>query len=100
MPRKTDHRSQRLPAIQTKQQELDKQAAEADSMVDPAKVAERAMKWGSIFTKVMEDAPWAPVFNEQRFTMHSPRMGGDPSLFVDPVHIPIAYDHVFVTDAQ
>ena len=28
MPRKTDHRSQRLPAIQTKQQELDKQAAQ------------------------------------------------------------------------
>ena len=39
--------------------------------------------------KIMEDAPWAPVFNEQRFTMHSPRMGGDDALYVDPVHIPI-----------
>jgi peptide/nickel transport system substrate-binding protein/oligopeptide transport system substrate-binding protein len=36
--------------------------------------------WGSIFTRIREDAPWAPVFNEQRVTMHSPRMGGDPSL--------------------
>jgi peptide/nickel transport system substrate-binding protein/oligopeptide transport system substrate-binding protein len=81
-------------------EELDKQAAEADAMVDPAKAAERAMKWGSIFTRIMEDAPWAPVFNEQRFSMHSPRMGGDPSLYVDPVHIPVNYDYVFVTDAQ
>jgi ABC-type transport system substrate-binding protein len=78
---------------------LDQQAADADAMVDPAKQAEREALWSSIFTKIMEDAPWAPVFNEQRFTMHSPRMGGDPSLYVDPVHIPIAYDNVFVTDA-
>jgi hypothetical protein len=27
-------------------------------------------------------------------------MAGDQSLYVDPVHIPIAYDYVFVTDAQ
>ena len=25
---------------------------------------------------------------------------GDPSLYVDPVHIPIAYDYVFVTDGR
>jgi peptide/nickel transport system substrate-binding protein/oligopeptide transport system substrate-binding protein len=81
-------------------EELDAQATEADSMVDPAKAAEREALWGSIFIRIMEDAPWAPVFNEQRFTMHSPRMGGDPSLYVDPVHIPIAYDYVYVTDAQ
>ncbi len=79
---------------------LDAEAAEADSMVDPAMKAEREEKWGSIFTRIMEDAPWAPVFNEQRFTMHSPRMGGDDSLFVDPVHIPVNYDYVFVTDAE
>lgn len=79
---------------------LDKQAAEADSMVDPAKKADREKLWGEIFTNLMKDAPWAPVFNEQRFTMHSPRMGGDPSLYVDPVHIPVAYDYVYMTDAK
>ena len=31
----------------------------------------------------MQDAPWAPVFNEQRFTMRSKRMAGDDSLYVD-----------------
>jgi peptide/nickel transport system substrate-binding protein/oligopeptide transport system substrate-binding protein len=79
---------------------LDKEAAEADAMVDPAKKAEREKLWGSIFTRIMDDAPWAPVFNEQRFTMHSPRMAGDPSLYVDPVHIPVNYDYVYVNDAQ
>ena len=28
------------------------------------------------------------------------RMGGDDALYVDPVHIPVNYDYVFVTDAQ
>jgi peptide/nickel transport system substrate-binding protein/oligopeptide transport system substrate-binding protein len=28
--------------------------------------------------------------------MHSPRMKGDPSLYVDPVHIPVNYDYVYV----
>ena len=81
-------------------EELDNQAAEADAMFDPAQKTEREEKWRGIFLKIMEDVPWAPVFNEQRFTMRSPRMGGDPSLYVDPVHIPVNYDYVFVTDAQ
>jgi ABC-type transport system substrate-binding protein len=77
-------------------EELDKLAAEADAMVDPAQKAEREKLWGEIYVKLMEDAPWAPVFNEQRFTMHSPRMKGDASLYVDPVHIPVNYDYVYV----
>ena len=48
------------------------------------------------YMKVMEDAPWAPVFNEQRFTMRSNRIGGQDSLFVDPVRIPINYDYIFI----
>ena len=32
--------------------------------------------WRDIFVAIMEDAPWAPVFNEQRFTYHSPKIGG------------------------
>jgi hypothetical protein len=49
---------------------------------------------------VMEDAPWVPVFNEQRYTMKSPRMGGADALYVDPVSIPVNYDYVYVTDGQ
>jgi ABC-type transport system substrate-binding protein len=77
-------------------EELDKLAAEADAMTDPTMAAEREKKWSDIFVKVMEEAPWAPIFNEQRFTMRSKRMGGDDSLYVDPVHIPVHYDAVSV----
>lgn len=80
--------------------DLDKKAAEADAIVDPAKAGDRLKLWSEIYAKVMEDAPWAPVFNEQRFTMRSPRMAGDDKLYVDPVHIPINYDHVYVNDVQ
>ncbi|MBE1203287.1 ABC transporter substrate-binding protein [Aminobacter carboxidus] len=80
--------------------ELDEKAAAADSIVDPAKAEERAKLWSDIYAKIMADAPWAPVFNEQRFTMKSPRMGGDDKLYVDPVHIPINYDYVYVNDVQ
>jgi peptide/nickel transport system substrate-binding protein len=48
--------------------------------------------------KVMEDAPWAPVFNEQRYTMKSARMGGENALYVDPVSIPVNYDYVFIKE--
>ena len=81
-------------------EEIDKRAVDADAMADPAKKAEREAAWSSIFTDIMAEAPWAPIFSEQRFTMHSARMGGDPFLYVDPVHIPVNYDYVFVTDAQ
>jgi ABC-type transport system substrate-binding protein len=71
---------------------LDTMATEADAMTDPAKADERSKLWGEIYARIMEDAPWAPVFNEQRFTMRSKRMAGDDSLYVDPVHIPVHYD--------
>ena len=80
--------------------DLDAKAAEADSITDPAKSEERSKMWSAIYGKIMEDAPWAPVFNEQRFTMRSPRMAGDDKLYVDPVHIPINYDYVYVNDVQ
>ncbi|MEF2548591.1 ABC transporter substrate-binding protein [Aurantimonas sp. E1-2-R+4] len=81
-------------------EELDKKAAAADAIVDPAKAEERAKMWSEIYGAIMADAPWVPVFNEQRFTMKSKRMGGADNLYVDPVHIPINYDYVFVTDVQ
>jgi oligopeptide transport system substrate-binding protein len=80
--------------------DLDTKAAEADSITDPAKGEERNKMWSAIYDKIMEDAPWAPVFNEQRFTIKSPRMGGDDKLYVDPVHIPIQYNYIYVNDVQ
>jgi ABC-type transport system substrate-binding protein len=77
---------------------LDAKATEADSMADPAKVADRLALWSDVYMGVMEQAPWVPVFNEERYTMKSPRMGGEDALYVDPVSIPVNYDYVFVTE--
>jgi hypothetical protein len=49
---------------------------------------------------VLKDAPWAPIFNEKRFTFHSQRLGGDAALYTDPIHIPVNYDYIFAKDAQ
>ncbi|MGV6847335.1 MAG: ABC transporter substrate-binding protein [Marinibacterium sp.] len=80
--------------------ELDAEAVAADAMTDPAMAAEREQKWREIYLAIMEDAPWVPVFNEQRFTMRSPHLGGPDSIFVDPVHVPVNYDYVFDTNVQ
>jgi ABC-type transport system substrate-binding protein len=81
-------------------EELDARAAEADSMTDPNMAEEREEAWRQIYLAIMEDAPWAPVFNEQRFTLKSDRVAGDDSLFVDPVHIPVNYDYIYSTEAE
>ncbi|WP_181704866.1 ABC transporter substrate-binding protein [Chthonobacter rhizosphaerae] len=75
---------------------LDAKATEADSITDPAKTEERMKLWSDVYMGVMEDAPWVPVFNEQRYTMKSERMGGADALYVDPVSIPVNYDYVYV----
>ena len=68
-------------------------------MVDPAKQAERDEAVAATSSiEIMEDAPWAPVFNEQRFTMHSPRHRRRRRLFIDPVHIPVNYDYIYAKD--
>ena len=77
-------------------EELDAQAAAADSMTDPAMASDRLAAWTAIYDAVVADAPWVPVFNEKRITMRSSRVGGEDALFVDPVHIPVHYDYVFV----
>ena len=64
--------------------DLDAEAAKADAIVDPARQDERNKMWSDVYDKVMADAPWVPVFNEQRFTMKSQRMGGADELYVDP----------------
>lgn len=81
-------------------EEVDAMATEADSMTDPDTVEARLEKWSDVYMKVMEDAPWVPVFNEQRYTMKSERMGGADALYVDPVSIPVNYDYVYVNDVQ
>ncbi|WP_110684874.1 ABC transporter substrate-binding protein [Salinicola aestuarinus] len=77
-------------------EELDARAEEANAMVEPDQREERARIWGEIFTTAMDDAPWVPIFNEKRFTVHSARMGGDDALYVDPVHVPVNYDYIWV----
>ena len=81
-------------------EELDKKAEEADSIVDPARKEEREAMWRDIYLKIMEDAPWAPIFNEERFSVRSERLGGPDAIFVDPVHIPVHYDEVYAKDVQ
>jgi len=81
-------------------EKLDALAAKADAMSDPALKAEREELWRAIFIELMDDAPWAPVFNEQRFTMRAARLGGPDAIFVDPVHIPVHYEYVYAKDAQ
>lgn len=77
-------------------QALDAKAVEADSMSDPAKAEDRLKLWSDVYMGVMEQAPWVPVFNEERYTMKSERMGGEDALYVDPVSIPVNYDYVYV----
>ena len=60
----------------------------------------RITEWKAIFDDVLKDAPWAPIFNEKRFTYHSERLGGDATLFTDPIHIPVNYDYIYARDAQ
>lgn len=76
---------------------IDAMATDADSFTDPAD-PERLELWSQVYQQVMAEAPWVPVFNEQRYTMKSERMGGADALYVDPVSIPVNYDYVFVTE--
>ncbi|TCO70095.1 ABC transporter substrate-binding protein [Rhodovulum euryhalinum] len=81
-------------------EELDAAADAADAMTDPAMAEQREAAWRDIYLSIMEDAPWVPVFNEQRFTMRSAKLGGPDAIFVDPVHVPVNYDYVYSTDVQ
>jgi ABC-type transport system substrate-binding protein len=80
-------------------EDIDALAAEADGMASPDQAEERLELWRDIYRQVMDDAPWVPVFNEVRFAMHSPRIGGDDIFFADPIHIPVHYEYVYATDA-
>ena len=77
-------------------EELDAQAAAADAMVRPDQADARAQAWADVYAALMEDAPWVPVFNETRYTVHSARLGGPEGAFVDPTHTPVDYEHVYL----
>ena len=79
---------------------LDKRAAKADAMVDPALAAQRTEEWRNIHLDVMKDSPWVPVFHDKGVLIHSSRIGGDDAYFVSPVHIPIWYDYLYAKDVQ
>lgn len=76
--------------------DLDAAAAAADAITDADKMTDRMKAWSDIYAKVMGDAPWVPVFNEQRYTMRAPRMGGADALYADPVATLINYDYIYV----
>ena len=81
-------------------EDIDKRAVAADSMTDPADAEKREAAWRKIFTDIQDETPWVPIFNEQRFTMRSDRLDGPDGIFVDPVHIPVHYDTVYIKDGQ
>ncbi len=81
-------------------EEVDALAAKADGMAGADQAEERIELWRQIYHKIMEDAPWVPVFNEVRFAMHSARIGGKDIFFADPIHIPVHYEYVYDKNAQ
>jgi hypothetical protein len=38
--------------------------------------------------------------NEERYTMHSDRLGGDAIPTIEPIHIPVNYEYIYAKDAQ
>jgi peptide/nickel transport system substrate-binding protein len=81
-------------------EEIDALAAKADAMASADMADERIEMWRQIYDKIMDDAPWVPVFNEVRFAMHSARIGGKDIFFADPIHIPVHYEYVYAKDAE
>ena len=80
--------------------DIEARAQAADAMANPAMGDKRIDVWRQIFVDIMKDAPWAPVFNEVRYAMHSKRIGGDDIFFADPIHIPVHYEYVYDRDVQ
>jgi ABC-type transport system substrate-binding protein len=81
-------------------EEVDALAAKADGMAGDDQADARIQMWSEIYNKIMDDAPWVPVFNEVRFAMHSERIGGKDIFFADPIHIPVHYEYVYAKDAE
>ena len=74
---------------------LDAQAAKADQMVNASQREARLGEYRKVFSSVMAQAPWVPMFNEVRYTMRSERLQGAPTDFIDPIHY-IGYERLSV----
>ncbi|WP_253704750.1 ABC transporter substrate-binding protein [Thermus scotoductus] len=75
---------------------LELRAQELDAMVRPEQQAQRVAGYRDLFLEIMKDAPWIPIFHEKRYTIRSARLGGPDSIYVDPIHIPVNYEEVYI----
>ncbi len=81
-------------------QAIESRAKAADALVKPSEAAQRIALWSKIFTDVMQDAPWVPVFNEKRYTVHQPSVkAASADIFVDPINIPVNYNMIYKSNA-
>jgi ABC-type transport system substrate-binding protein len=80
--------------------ELDDKAMKANAMADPAQDQARIALWKEVYRAVMDDAPWAPVYNDKRILLRSKRLAGPEGAFVAPVLPLIDYAQVYVTDGR
>src|SRR4029079_18829683 len=44
---------------------IDADAAKANAIVDPNRQEERIALWRSIYGRIMQDAPWVPIMNQE-----------------------------------
>ena len=81
-------------------QAIESRAKAADALVKPSEAAQRIALWSKIFTDVMQDAPWVPVFDEKRYTVHQPSVkAASADIFVDPINIPVNYNMIYKSNA-
>lgn len=75
---------------------LDAKAKAADAMAQADQKDARIEQYRELFVTIMQDdAPWVPIFHEERVTAHSPKMAGDEAVWLDPVRVPINYEQVY-----
>ena len=75
--------------------ELDARAEKADAMSDPAKAAERARTVEDHLHRHHEGRSVGADLQRAALHVSIRRSAGADALFVDPVRIPINYDHVY-----
>lgn len=74
---------------------LDQEAKAADAMVQDSQTEERVTAYRELFTQIMDEAPWVPIFHEERMTAHSQRMAGDQEVWLDPVRVPVNSEQIY-----